>query len=263
MNVKAYLAFLFSMIFFACENNTKDVDNADNAWKLNSYGLELAQQGKYRESIGPYFLASTSKAISDSMRTVYLGNLAVAYHELELEDSAKYYFTRAASLNPKNSYYYLENSAYIFLVDNELDSTVRLLESAYKIDSTKPTVNNLLGVLYLGDYAQYLFDPEKALQYNINAHRIFDNIDTKFVLAKNYYHLNRTKEALDLFREICRELPDRVDYLVTLIMVEQEMNNKLEVSLLLQKLKVKDVEKHDQLVNNPVLPGTHVINWSH
>jgi hypothetical protein len=46
-------------------------------------------------------------------------------------------------------------------------------------------------------------------------------------------------------------------------MVEQEMNNKLEVSLLLQKLKVKDVEKHDQLVNNPVLPGTHVINWSH
>jgi len=258
MRLKIYPLLIICVALLGCKHE----DDSTKAIELNNLGLQLTNQGKDREAIYVYQQAASYRNIPTTDRTTFLSNLALAYHKINMNDSAKYFYKKAANMNKRGSYNYLVNVAYVYLIDKRLDTTCKLLEKAYKADSTMVSVNNLLGVIWLGEYDKNYYDPVKALRYNANAYKMLQDGDTKFMLAKNYYQVENTAESLRLFRELHYEYPDYIAYLVTLIMIEQEMNNLSEAEKLLEELKTKDPEKYKQRRADPIEPGTHVIVWN-
>jgi tetratricopeptide (TPR) repeat protein len=258
MRIPALVAAFFSILAFSC--GTKDSVKADQA---NSLGLRLSSENKTREALQAFYQAASYKAIADTDRAVYLGNLAVTYEDLDLIDSAKYYYTLAANTTPSGSLRNLVSRSCILLIDNKIDSALRLLNAAYSISGTDLTVNNNIGLIYLGLYDSSFYDPQKALPYNIRVEEMGTNDgDSKLVLAKNYYYLNRMHEALALFRELHKLYPEDVENLHTLIMVEQEMGNKAKADILLDKLKTMNREKYNERIEDPISAGSHDIIWN-
>ncbi|RYG45445.1 MAG: tetratricopeptide repeat protein [Chitinophagaceae bacterium] len=252
------LIILFFTISLAGCRSTDPVKAA----QLNTQGLALASQNKHREAIECYRKAAAYKAIPDSMRSIYLTNVAMSYHTLEVNDSAKFYFAKSAALNRKKSCAYLVNMAYIALIDHDTEMALEMLKDAHRFRPENLTANNLLGLIYLGDYDETFHDPQKALRYNIAAYNAFEDDIAKSLLARNYYELNNTEKAIQLFRELNQKNPEIVSYLATLIMMEQELGNPERADELLQQLKQIDEEKYKELAADPLQPGTHNIVWN-
>lgn len=254
---KSLIALISFVIFYAC--NQPDEQQART---VNDKGLAYLNEGKEREARLAFLQASQYKNISDSDRTNYLENTAISYLRTPFKDSAKYYFQKALSLNPVGSYYYFVYRGYIKLIENELDSTADFLEKAFAKDSTKPTVNNLLGLLYMGEYGKDFYDPYKAIKYNRKTYELLQDGVSKFVLAKNEYLVNKVQLSEQMFEELYRDAPEYTPYLVSLIMIKQELGESAEASKLLLILKGKNPDKYRQLVADPIEQGSHVIVWN-
>jgi tetratricopeptide (TPR) repeat protein len=251
------VALTVFVIFSSCNRMDDSLARA-----VNDKGLAFLNEGKELEARLAFLQAAQYRNISDSNRTNYLENVAVSYLRTPYKDSAKYYFKKALSLNPVGSYYNLVYSGYIKLIDNQIDSSAYFLEKAYARDSSKPTVNNLLGLLYMGEYSKDFYDPYKALKYNRKTCELLQDGVSKFVLAKNEYLVNNVRRSEQMFEELYREAPDYVPYLVSLIMIKQELAKLEEANKLMLVLKAKDIEKYKQFVADPIEPGSHVIVWN-
>lgn len=245
------------LVLISCKSNQQR-NLADD---FNNQGLLLTDEGRERDAIYAFRQAVNASEDSDPDRGVFLRNLAATFRAAGILDSAKYFYRLAANTYPQDSHDYLIIYANIFLVDNNVDSSLVYLEKAYRIDSSDPVVNDLLGLIYLGDYDRSFYNPDKALQYNLASHKIFQKASSKFVLAKNYYYLNDMERSLRLFREIHEEYPDIIYYLEGLIMVEQEMGNLVGAAKLLDELKTKNIARYNERIEDPIKPGTHSIFW--
>ena len=235
--------------------------NLPAAKRANIYGMQLASDGKDSEAVVAYLLAARYTDIPDSNRSFYYENAGLSYYTLKKNDSAIYCFNKAARLSPKKSYQWLINKAYVQQVLQHIDTTVKFLLDAYATDSDKLMVNSMLGNIFINQHNDSFYDPVRALRYNARAFHIKTDVNTRFVLAKNYYMLNQTLIALSFFRKIHDDAPDETGYLATLILMEEEMNNKPRADELLDELKQKDTVKYNKISHEKVEPGTHTLIW--
>jgi len=256
MRVFIFIIF-FACIVPACESGNDE----DQAADANQMGLQFENEGKPEAAIKAFRLAASYPYISDSSRAIYIGNIAISYENLEIIDSARFYYRKAADLYGAGSYGYLVSIANLCLADNKIDSAVMLLNRAYGLRKDGHEVNNLLGLIYIGAYDTSHFNPEKALPYNIVASDESIVKSTLYTLGKNYYMLNKVNEAHNFFTEAYKQQPFNVNYLTTLIIIEQEMGNKAKADELLKKLKTLDIEEYEEMINDPVEKGEHAIVW--
>lgn len=250
------------MVFVLAELiSCKSDHQAKAAARLNDEARLLAEEGREREAINVYHQAIAFSDVPDKHRAAYLYNLGLAYDVIDMDDSAKYFLRQSANVYPKDSYEYLVGHAYVFLIDSDVDSGKTLLERAWQIDSTLGDANSILGIIYLGGYDSSWFDPQKALRFNMSAHKTYQDGSTKFMLAKNYYYLGQTDKTLRLLRELHKEYPNLSGYLSSLIMVEQETYHNADAEKLLLELKKINNDLYYKMLQNPVKPGSHNIIW--
>ncbi len=253
---KSLLICLFALILLSsCYYSDKE-----EAKKLNSLGLWYIDNGDAIKALAFFIKASQFKNISNSDRTFYFENVANAYIKTQLIDSARYFYFKAASLNSRHSYYYLTNIAQIYLIDRKVDSALNYLEEALDTDSSKPIVNNLLGLIYMGSYGHDYYNPEKAIIYNRKTSFFSNDASSKFVLAQNEYLINNVAESLKILYELHDEVPDYEPYLVSLILIEGERNNLIELEKLLLELRGRNIGKFNQ-IKEQIKPGEHKIRW--
>jgi len=257
MKFMKVLLFLLTMTmcFAGC-----DLVNSNKPNELNRIGIHYSEEGQKKKAINYFLAASLTKNITDSERTIYLGNLGREYWQSN-EDSSKYYFMKAANLSDKNSFKGLYYTANVFVLDKKTTQARDLLLKAYQIDSLDMSINNLLGIIYMGENGRECYAPQKALKYNLRTYNVKRDLAAAFTLAKNYYLINDTKKAVPLFEDVCKRAPDFTPCLSILIMVYQELGRNKDADKLLIILKQKDLPRYNQIIKLNIKKGEHGLNW--
>lgn len=254
---KPTIIFFCLLLFVSC----KPDNSLYKASRLNEEAFRLMDAGKVEDAIPLYYQAISFTTVPDSNKSIYYSNIATAYNALGNFDSAKFFLRKAIEVIPKGSCEYYTQYARIFLLDSLTEKAITSLEKAYSLNPNYMLANNLLGLIYMGIYGMEFYDPHKALPYNRKAIELVSDNSGKLILAQNYYYLEMTERSVALFKEMYRDYPLDIDCLSTIIMIEQELDNKNEAEFYLEKMKTLSPETYENLIKDPVKVGTHNLTW--
>lgn len=242
----------------SCNSKQRTVEKAKD---LNREGLDYFEKGDYKEARRLFFEAAEQPTLPDSSKAIYFENIADAYARDTLYDSARAMYTFAANLYPHPVPKYYINMAYAYFQYSHIDSALTMLEEGFRTDSNNAVINNLLGLVYLGEYDKKHFDPEKAYKYNSKARKLYFDAPTKLMLAKNEYHINNTPRSLALFRQLHLEYPSEKAYLISLILIKAELEDSTDMQTLKAELKMNFPDDYERTIDD-MSPGQHTLSWT-
>jgi lipopolysaccharide biosynthesis regulator YciM len=224
------------LILFSCDHITTEKD----AIAINQQGIVLMNAGKYDSALSAFLIAVQNQKLSkDSKGTIYR-NIAITYGELEKIDSAIHYSTLAAKCFRKNSFSYLVNLADVDLLKGKTDLALSGLLKAANINPGEMSVNNSLGLIYLGEYGEDYIDLEKALKYNSKAFELDNSRVIEEVLARNYYKLDDFENAQLHYTHLLREHPDMINFSLYMGMIKHKLKKTAEAEKLFAIVLAKD-----------------------
>lgn len=197
-------------------------------------------EGKYELALKEFTEAIKNKRLDEISKGTIYRNIALTYGELNKPDSAIHFYTIAAKVYRKNSYDYLVNMAGVDLMTNKTASALTKLLKASALDPEDLSVNNSLGLIYLGDYGEEFADPEKALPYNKKANEIGSNRITEDILGRNYYDLKNYTTAEMYYEKIHNQYPDVVSYTLSTGMIKYKLKKKQDAEILFKEIIAKD-----------------------
>ena len=222
------------------------VDADEEAVALNNKGLSFLDKQDYDSAIFIFKKATQTRSVSEKNKVNILRNIAITYSEMDKTDSAKIFYKKAAAASSKNSYNFLVNNADVALLEDYIPKAISNFQAAWDLDNEKVDVNNGLGLIYLGEYGNTYFNPDKALRYNLKAYEINKDRNTQFVLGKNYYQLKKYDKALEIFNTLHEEYPDYTSYLTSLILIHEDAGHTAEANKLKADLKKQDPEEYEE-----------------
>ena len=196
--------------------------------------------GKYEAAVIAFREAVGNPKLTTAKKGIVLRNLALAFQELSKPDSAVHYSTLAAKCYRKNSYDYLINMASVDLITGKTNSALSKLLKAEKLNPDDLSINNTLGLLYLGDYGEEFADPEKALVYNKKAFETGNSPITEDILGRNYYDLENYELAEEHYEKVYNQYPDNLTYKLNLGMIRFKLNKTGEADLMFKKVIEQD-----------------------
>ena len=238
------------------------LDQSKKLRQLNHLALEYSRKHQQQEALKYYMEAYALKNVPDSLRTMLLENLGNEY-EYYKEDSAKYYYLQAASLNNRNSYHWLYCMANYYMLDHRIDSALPLLLRAYERNKDNFMAVNMIGVIYLGEYDKAFCDPQKALPFNEKYNELAKDKYSAFALAKNYYLLNDMPKSISLFEDIRQKYPSYTPALASLVMIYEEMGQTEDAKAALAQLREKDYARYEHVEQMKIKAGQHGLFWHH
>ena len=231
-----YPLFVSLLFLFSCGEMTTEND----AIKINQQGIEFMNAGKYELALQAFLNAVKNPRLSkDSKGTIYR-NISLTYNDLGKKDSAVHFSTLAAKCYRKNSFDYLVNSADVDIVIGKTGSALARLLKAVKINPDEMSVNNSLGLIYLGEYDETLTDLDKALMYNSRAFEINNSRVTEDVLARTYYKKGNYEKAEAHYEHLLQNHPDIISYSLDMGMVKLKLKKKQEADQFFEKVIATD-----------------------
>ncbi len=247
------MPLLLTLLFMQCASK-----HQQDANKLNNEGLKYLEMGDERSAIFTLHKALEQIQKDKKLQAKILRNLGIAYKQKFVRDklnshnaldSAGFYFFNAANKSDINSFDYELNMGDLSLVRDKIDSAIFYLEKAYNLNPNESSVNNVLGLIFLGEEGRDFFDPGKALKYNLTTYRLNPGRLSKFVLGKNYMYLQEYSNAEPLFLDLYKQFPDFVDYLFALIVIEKKLGKIDESSKYLELLKKRDFNQYKSFID--------------
>jgi tetratricopeptide (TPR) repeat protein len=231
-----YLMFVLTLLLFSCGEMISERD----AIKINQQGIDLMNSGKYEEALRAFLKAVNSPRLSkDSKGTIYR-NIALTYNGLVKKDSAVHFSTLAAKCYRKNSFYYLVNLADVDILTGKISNALARLLKAKKINTDEMSVNNSLGLIYLGEYDESVADLDKALIYNSRAFELNSGRVTEEVLGRTYYKMENYEKAEYHYEHLVKNYPDILSYSMDIGMIKIKLKKNEEADKLFEKLIAKD-----------------------
>ena len=212
----------------------------DNAIDVNEKGITLINSGKYEEALQAFLKAVKNPALTKKSKGTIYRNIAITYNHLEKSDSAIHFSTLAAKCFKKNSYDYQVNMAGIDLHKGQTQKALTKLLKASAMNPEDLSVNNTLGLIYLGDYGDEFADPEKALPYNKKADAITSNRITEDILGRNYYDLENYETAEMYYEKIHTQYPEILSYTLSTGMIKYKLKKNEDAEILFKQVIAKD-----------------------
>jgi tetratricopeptide (TPR) repeat protein len=229
--VTGLLFFLFS-----CGQLPTEAD----AIKKNQEGVDHMNEGKYEPALKAFKEAIKNPELKMIAKGVIYRNMALTFHELKKTDSSIHYSTLAAKCYRKNSYDYLLNMASVDLLTGKTNIALSKLLKAAEMNPDELSVNNTLGLIYLGDYGEGFADPEKALVYNKKAFEINSTRITEDILGRNYYDLKKYELAEMHYEKIHKQYPGVLTYTLNIGMIKYKLKKLTEADLMFNKVIAQD-----------------------
>ncbi|MBK8521361.1 MAG: tetratricopeptide repeat protein [Ferruginibacter sp.] len=212
----------------------------DNAIGVNEKGIALINAGKYEEALQAFLKAIKNPVLTKKSKGTIYRNIAITYNQLEKTDSAIHFSTLAAKCYKKNSFNYLVNAADVDLLRGKTDVALAKLLRAADLEPDEMSVNNTLGLIYMGEYDAAHTDLDKALQYNLTAFETNGGRIIEEVLARNYYNMeNYTKAALH-YEHLIQNYPDMISYSLNMGMTKHKLKMTKEAEQLFDFVLTKD-----------------------
>lgn len=189
-----------------------DVDDAANGagselQQLRQQALQLHNAGQSDEAIRQFESIAEHPELSASDKADVLRNISLGYYEAGDYAKSGEYARRAAQLLPEGSPLYLVNMADAELMAGEVEAAISRLEQAYRLEPDSLAVNNVLGLIYLGDNGRQYQDLDKALRHNQAAYRISPNRITRIVLVRTLLARGEREQAGEHLRELRETYP--------------------------------------------------------
>lgn len=196
--------------------------------KNNKEGLACLNRGQYAEAIQKFEKAYNSGSLSINDKIKLLRNLAVAYeHDGNLEQAVLKY-NEAAEMASPQSYMHNICKADAYMLEGELKNAVEYLNLAVIQNPDVFIPYNNLGLIYIGVYGDGLIDLDKALKYNLKAWELNGDINTQFILGKNYYLLNDYQKAEPHLSKVTGDVPQQPEYHYYLGLTQYYLGKKSE-----------------------------------
>ena len=224
------------LTLFSCTQ----MPSEDDAIKQNQKGINYMNDGKYELALKEFTEAVKNPKLQDYAKGTIYRNIALTYSELEKKDSSIHYYTIAAKLFRKNSYDYLVNMAGVDLHKGQTQKALTKLLKASAMNPEDLSVNNTLGLIYLGDYGDEFADPEKALPYNKKADDISSNRITTDILGRNYYDLGNYETAEMYYDKIHTQYPEILSYTLSTGMIKYKLKKEEDAEILFKQVIAKD-----------------------
>ncbi len=233
--------FLYSicgslLLLAACMEGTKQEDPI----ALNEQGVQLINDGKHEEALQTFLKAIKSPKLSKEYKGTIYRNIGITYNQLNKMDSAIHFSTLASKCYRKNSFDYLVNAADVDLLRGKTALALSKLLRAVESDPNEMTVNNTLGLIYLGEYDEAFIDLDKALKYNLRAFETNGGRLIEEVLARNYYRLENYEQAEVHLEHLHQNYPDMVSYTLDMGMAKHKLKKKKEADKLFDEVIAKD-----------------------
>jgi tetratricopeptide (TPR) repeat protein len=240
-----FLIITLAVGLFSCNQLPTEAD----AIKLNEVGISLMNEEKYEQAIASFKEAIQNSRLSKNSKGNIYRNMALAYHEQSIIDSAIHYSTLAAKCFKKNNYDYLLNMAYVDLLKGKTTVARSKLLKAASMNPEDLAVNNSLGLIYLGDYGEEFTDLDKALTYNKKAHEINDSRVTEDILARTYYELGEYENAEVHYDHVYFKYPGIVIYALNTGLTKYRLKKIAEAELLFTKVLTLDSSYRETIEN--------------
>jgi len=223
-------------VLFSCNS----MPGEEDALKLNQDGVALMNAGKYDSALHTFVEAGKIQLLSQSTKGTIYRNIALTYNSLDKIDSSIHYSTLAAKCFKKNSYDYLINMADVDLLTGKTAAALSKLLKAADQYPDEMSVNNSIGLIYLGEFDEEHMDLKKALVYNTRAFEIAGDRVTEEVLASNYYKLEDYKNAEFHYDHLLENHPDMISYFLYGGMIKHKLKKKTEADKLFEKVMAMD-----------------------
>jgi tetratricopeptide (TPR) repeat protein len=231
---------LLPAAFLLCITCCKSGPKQPDALKKNEEGLVYMNAGNYELALKAFEEAITDPAISQASKGTIFRNLALTYNELDNRDSSVHYSTLAAKCFPRNSYDYLVNMADVDLATGKISKALSRLLTAAAIYPDEMSVNNALGLIYMGEYDDAFTDLEKALTYNKKAFELSGDRVTEDVLGRNYYYMEDYDNAEYHYDRLLENHPSIITYPYYAGMVKYKLKKTAEANALFEKTVAMD-----------------------
>jgi tetratricopeptide (TPR) repeat protein len=238
MVLKKYTSLLpaILMILFSCDH----IPTENDAVEINQRGIVYMNAGKYDSALSYFLKAIQNPKLSKISKGTIYRNIAITYSELVNVDSAVHYSTLASKCYRKNSFNYLVNLADVDLHVRKTGDALNKLIKAVNIEPGEMSVNNSLGLIYLGEYDDVFTDLKKALEYNSKAFELDNSRVIEEVLARNYYKLDDFENAQLHYTHLLGEHPDLVTYPLYMGMIKHKMRKMVEAENFFEKVILMD-----------------------
>jgi tetratricopeptide (TPR) repeat protein len=233
---KILIPLLPLLLLFSC----KEMGGENDAIRINQQGIDFMNAGKYELALQAFFKAANSTRLSkDSKGTIYR-NICLTYIDLQKKDSAIHFSALAAKCFKKNSFDNLVNLAEVDILTGKTASGLTRLLKAVKMNPDEMSVNNVLGLIYLGEYDATLTDLDKALTYNLKAYELNEGRGTEDVLARTYYKMNDYEKAESHYEHLLQKHADIISYSLNMGMTKYKMKKRGEAERLFEKVMTMD-----------------------
>ncbi len=232
----AILIAVLMLLQFACKNTAPE----NNITKINQEGIDFMNAGKYDSALLSFFKAIKISSISKNEKGTIYRNISLTYKEINKADSAIHFSTLAAKCYVKNSFSYLLNTADVDLAKGKIAIALSKLQKAVNIYPDEMTVNNTLGLIYLGEYDESFTNLEKALAYNSKAFEINGGRITEDLLARTFYKMENYEKAAAHFEHLVENYPDIIAYALNLGMTKYKLKKQSEGDKLFEKVLLMD-----------------------
>ncbi|MEO6541670.1 MAG: tetratricopeptide repeat protein [Ferruginibacter sp.] len=229
------IAALLCMLF-SCQ----DMPTEEEAIKKNQEGINHMNEGKYELALADFSEAVRNPKLTLISKGTIYRNIALTYHELNKLDSSIHFSTLAAKCYKKNSYDYLVNMANVDILTGKTSVALLKLLKAAGMEPGDLSVNNILGLIYLGDYGEEFADPEKALTYNKKAFEISNSRITEDILGRNYYDLGKYDLAEMHYQRIHEQYPNELNYTLNMGMIKYKLKKTMDAELLFSQVIAGD-----------------------
>ncbi len=212
----------------------------DDAIDVNGKGIELINKGKYQEALQAFLKAIKNPKLTKKSKGTIYRNIAITYNELDKKDSAIHFSTLAAKCFKKNSSDYLVNAADVDLLRGKTAAALKKLLKAVNLDPDEMTINNTLGLIFLGEYDDKFTDLDKALEYNLKAFNVSGSRIIEEVLARTYYRLENFEKAELHYQNLVQNHPEMISYALDMGMTKHKLNKIAEADKFFDQVITRD-----------------------
>jgi len=184
-------------------------DRLGEGVSYNDQAVEEMTAGNYDEAERLFKLAlrQMTKDDQEDMRTIH-ESLGLLFLNKGDNDQALKHYQEAVSRSDLNGPAYYSNSGEVKLLEGNVTEAIEDFERVLELEPDHLSVNNNLGLIFLGTIDEDIVDFERALPHNQKAYALIGDLATMGNLAQNFYALDRYSDALPLFETLNSFSPD-------------------------------------------------------
>lgn len=200
------ISTITTVLFSGCSGKKIDPEKAKQCCSIADQSVKT---GEYDNAIENYNIALENLNPKDTTnRFIIYSNLGSIYFSNNKDEKALEMFNKALEYAEEKTLGYYTINARIGLINKDIESSISNLKKALEIDSEDFDSNNILGLIYLGEYDKHYTHYNEALKHNKKAYEMLQDFKTKQNLALNYYMLEQYDKAEPLFLSIEQSNPE-------------------------------------------------------